>query len=91
MRRAKGLIINEEEMAGKAGLSLQKLQAYLEGEEPAPDRLGAKLKAAYGDLITAIRQDSYRSSLDATIRAIRSFGKEVGNSLRRVRWPGIWE
>ena len=65
------MTITEEEMAGKIGMPLAQLQAYLEGEEPAPDGLRAGLRAAYSDLITAIKQDGYRDSLQATIRAIK--------------------
>jgi hypothetical protein len=74
----KGVTITEEEMAGKIGMPLTQLQAYLEGEEPAPDGLRAGLRAAYSDLITAIKQDGYRDSLQATIRAIKSFGRDMG-------------
>jgi hypothetical protein len=75
---AKGMTITEEEMAGKIGMPVQQLQVYISGDQPAPDRLRARLRAAYSDLITAIKQDGYRESLQSMIRAIKSFGKDVG-------------
>lgn len=74
----KGITITEEEMAGKIGVPLAQLQAYVEGEEPAPDGLRARLRAAYSDLITTIKQDGYRNSLQSTIRAIKAMGRDTG-------------
>jgi transcriptional regulator with XRE-family HTH domain len=84
----KGITITEEEMAGKIGLSVQQLQAYAEGEEPVPDGLRARLRAAYSDLIAAIKQDGYRNSLQATIRGIKSFGKDVGVTITEEEMAG---
>jgi hypothetical protein len=90
---AKGMTITEEEMAGKVGLSLQQLRACVEGQEPAPDRLlpellRSELRAAYSELITAIRQEGYRNSLLSAIRAIRSFGHEVGVTITEEDMAG---
>ena len=85
---AKGMTITEEEMAGKIGLSVQQLRAYVEGEEPTPDRLRARLRAAYSDLVTAVKQDGYRDSLQATIRAVKSFGKDVGVAITEEEMAG---
>jgi transcriptional regulator with XRE-family HTH domain len=44
----KGKNITEEEMAGKMGISLGQLQAYLHGEDEIPDDLLSRLKTASG-------------------------------------------
>jgi hypothetical protein len=90
---AKGMTITEEEMAGKVGLSLQQLRACVEGQEPAPDRLRSELlrselRAAYIELITAIRQEGYRNSLLSAIRAVRGFGSEVGVTITEEDMAG---
>jgi plasmid maintenance system antidote protein VapI len=84
----KGMTITEEEMAGKIGMPVAKLQAYVNGEEPMPDRLRARLRAAYSDLVTAIRQDGYRNSLQSTIRAIKAFGRDVGVTITEEEMAG---
>lgn len=84
----KGMTITEEEMAGKMGVPLAQLQAYVNGEQPAPDHLRAELRAAYSDLVTAIKQDGYSNSLQSTISAIKAFGRETGVTITEEEMAG---
>jgi hypothetical protein len=44
----KGQDVTEEDIAGKAGISIEQLRAFLTGEEQIPDGLDTKLLSLYG-------------------------------------------
>jgi plasmid maintenance system antidote protein VapI len=76
-----GQVVTQDEMAGKIGLSPERLAAYLNGEEPVPDELAGLLHTAYDDLIKSHRSESYRNYLERTLVTIRNRGLAVGRDI----------
>jgi transcriptional regulator with XRE-family HTH domain/plasmid maintenance system antidote protein VapI len=76
-----GQTITQDAIAGKINLSPGRLEAYLNGEEPAPVELTGLLHSAYSDLIKSHRSVSNRNLLERTLVKIRNRGLAAGRDI----------
>jgi plasmid maintenance system antidote protein VapI len=78
---AKGMTITEEEMAGKIGMPLGQLQAYVDGEQVTPAEMTGRLMTAYDELYKEIQQRNRNVRMRSTMEAIRYQGAKQGNEI----------
>jgi hypothetical protein len=77
----KGMTITGEEMAGKIGMPLGQLQAYVDGEQVTPAGMAGRLMTAYDDLYKDIQQRNRNGRLTFTMNVIRSRGGKKGEAI----------
>lgn len=74
----KGMNITDEEIALKAGISIQQFEAYLNGRKKVTNTLSTVLWSAYAGLIDSHQMEAMRESLKHTVVLIRNRGLAVG-------------
>jgi transcriptional regulator with XRE-family HTH domain len=83
-----GVTITEEEMAGKIGMSVAELQAYINGEQPAPGDMPQRLMSAFDDLHKEIQQRNRSGHLRVKIDIIRRKSAEEGKEITGEEMAG---
>ncbi|MBS1567711.1 MAG: hypothetical protein JST39_25230 [Bacteroidetes bacterium] len=76
--KAHDKIITLEDMAKAAGLTAQQLQNCLDGKDPVPPDLSAKLLEFYASLLNSNIEDDRRAALAQTLVLIRNAGLDKG-------------
>jgi plasmid maintenance system antidote protein VapI len=75
------LLITEEDIASKIGLTAEQFQAFLNDQERTPDELPQRLLSAYQEMLDSIQLEENLASLKRSIVWIRNHGLAVGQDI----------